>query len=89
MAKHLSIELGSANFPFCESCKKSVDKADLKNVNATSVEIWVHCHGKEDYCRIEFPFRIEGDPLEDERANWAIKRAMADYVAFGASHYER
>lgn len=88
LAKQFSVSIQGHTWPHCETCQKSVDAADLKNVNATSLEIWVKCHGKEDFCRIEFPFRIQGDPLEDDRANWAIKRAMADYCAFSRSHEE-
>jgi hypothetical protein len=70
------------NWPLCLTCGREVEASELKNVNATSIEVWARCHGQEDFCRILFPFRIEGDPLEDERANWAIKRAMADFSPF-------
>ena len=72
----------SRNWPLCLTCGREVEAAELKNVNQISCEIWARCHGQEDHYTVKFPFRIEGDPLEDERANWAIGRAMGDFTPF-------
>lgn len=78
------------SWPVCGTCRYEVEAVELKDMTATSCELWARCHGKEDHCKVRFPFRIEGDPLEDERANWAIKRAMADYTPFTTTDvYER
>lgn len=69
-------------WPVCLTCRTEVEAAELKNFCMTSVEIWARCHGKEDFYKVFFPFRIDGDPIEDERANWAIKRALHDGVFF-------
>ncbi len=82
-------------WPLCLTCFKEVDSADLVEVTQTSCVILSKCyHIKptdpvpdgmkpfEDYYKVFFPFRIEGDPLIDERANWAIKRAMHDHCPF-------
>lgn len=70
------------SWPLCLTCGREVSAVELKNVNSTSVEIWARCHGKEDYYKVVFPYRVDGDPLEDERANWAIKRALHDFCPF-------
>lgn len=70
------------NWPVCLTCGQPVDATELKNVNAFSCELWAKHHGAEDWHRVDFPFRIEGDPLEDDRANWAIQRAMKDACFF-------
>jgi len=80
-------------WPLCLTCFKEVDACELKNVNDISCEILAKCsHGTdkvyEDYYKVLFPFRCDGDPLEDERANWAIKRAMHDFCPFNPSHME-
>lgn len=72
----------------CFVCKGNVEACRLEHGNNTSIEIWVRCHGKEDCCRIEFPYRLRNDFLESDNANWSIKRAMADWVAFDNSHQE-
>ncbi len=81
-------ERTSNDWPICLQCGKEVDAAQLENVNQLSCEIRVKCHGKEDFYRVNFPYRIDGDVLSDDRANWAIKRAMADFCAFSRSHEE-
>lgn len=67
-----------ANWPICMTCGREVDAVDLKNINRTSVEIWARHHGAEDFYRVEFPFPLDGDPLDDDRNNWALQRAMKD-----------
>jgi len=76
--------------PFCHCCQQSVEACSLEHVSNKSLEIKVRCHGKEDSCKIDFPFRLRADALEaDGDGAWAIKRAMADYVAFQDSHTEK
>ena len=70
------------SWPVCMTCRQECDAAELKNFCMTSVEIWAKHHGKEDFYKVFFPFRIDGDPVEDDRANWALKRAMHDGVFF-------
>lgn len=85
----------SRNWPLCLTCGREVEAVDLKNVNASSMEIWASCSHRgekvppdEDYYRVVFPFRIDGDVLEDERANSFLKRAMHDFCPFPRSHRE-
>jgi hypothetical protein len=66
----------------CLTCLKDVEAAELKDFNAESCEVWARCHGAEDFMVVRFPFRLEGNPMEDERANFAIRRAMADAAFF-------
>lgn len=66
------------NWPLCMTCGRPVDAAELKDVNAHGCVIWAKHHGQEDYYKVTFPFRIEGDPVDDERANLVIQRAMRD-----------
>ncbi len=78
-------------WPLCMTCFKEVDACELKDVCQTSCEIVSRCsHGTdkvyEDSYKVIFNFRTEGDPLEDERANWAIKRAMHDQCPFNTAH---
>lgn len=70
------------NWPLCLTCGRPVDSAELKDVNRHSATIWASHHGQEDYYKVTFPFRIEGDPLDDERANLVIQRAMRDGTFF-------
>lgn len=85
------------NWPLCLTCGADVDSVELANANQLSVEIVAKCRHIsktasdeeyertkpfEDYYRVVFPFRIEGDPLKDDRANWAVNRAMGDFCAF-------
>lgn len=83
------------NWPLCLTCGREVESVELKNVNQVSCEIWASCSHRgdkdppeEDYYKIRFPFRIDGDPLEDERANIVIKRAIHDFCPFPLSHQE-
>lgn len=83
------------NWPLCLTCGREVEAVDLRNLNATSVEIWAQCSHRgekeppaEDYYRVVFPFRIEGDPMEDERYNSIVKRAMGDFCPFPRTHRE-
>ena len=66
----------SRKWPLCLTCGREVEAVELKNVNSLSVELWARCHGAEDYYVVKFPFRIEGDPMENEKANWAVNAAM-------------
>src|SRR5688572_20406654 len=79
----------SRNWPLCLTCGREVEAVDLKNVNATSMEIWASCSHRgemeppaEDYYRVVFPFRIEGDVLSDERTNTFLNAAMRDFCPF-------
>lgn len=77
------------NMPLCHACQRNVDAVKLEHVSNKSLEIRVRCHGKEDSCRVDFPFRLRPDAMEAEGDGaWATKRAMADYVAFQESHTE-
>lgn len=64
------------NWPLCMTCGRPVDAAELKDVNAFSCVIYAKHHGAEDWYKVNFPFRVEGDPLQDERANATIQAAM-------------
>ena len=72
----------TSNWPLCLTCRADVEASELKDVSRTGATIWARCHGKEDYYRVMFPFPVEGDPLEDERSNVVINRAMHDGVFF-------
>lgn len=72
----------SRKWPLCITCGREVEAVELKNWNSKSVELWARCHGAEDYYTVSFPFRIEGDPLEDERANMNVASAMRDFAPF-------
>lgn len=78
-------------WPLCLTCFKEVEECSLQNVNDVSCEILAKCsHGgdkvHEDFYKVIFGFRAEGDPLTDPRANWAIKRAMHDFSPFEPTH---
>ncbi len=86
-------------WPLCLTCFKEVDACELRNQNTVSVEIWASCsHGDtspnakrfEDFYKVTFPFRLDGDPFEDSeegrRNNWAVKRAMHDFSPFDPTH---
>lgn len=71
------------SWPLCMTCNREVEAVELKNVNSTSCELWARCHGgQEDYYKVIFPFRLEGDPLENEDANFAVASAMKAAVMF-------
>lgn len=72
----------SRRWPLCQTCGREVEAVELKNINSHSIELWAKHHGKEDFMRIEFPYRIEGDPLVDEQANAQIRQAMTSAVMF-------
>jgi hypothetical protein len=83
------------NWPLCLTCGREVEAVDLRNVSAGSVEIWASCSHRdklsrpaEDYYRVVFPFRIDGDVLADGTANDFLKRAMHDFCPFPLSHRE-
>lgn len=85
----------SRNWPLCLTCGREVEAVDLKNVNSTGIDIWASCSHRgeknppaEDYYRVTFPFRIDGDVLADERANTFLKRAMHDFCPFPRHHEE-
>lgn len=85
----------SRNWPLCLTCGREVEAVDLRNVNSLGVELWASCSHRgekeppeEDYYKVVFPFRIDGDVLEDERANTFLKRAMHDFCPFPLSHRE-
>jgi hypothetical protein len=72
----------SRKWPLCLTCGREVEAVEMKDCNQHSVELWARCHGAEDFYRVEFGFRVEGDPMEDERANWAVAAAMRDFCPF-------
>ncbi len=83
------------SWPLCLTCGREVDAVDLKNVNSHSIDIWASCSHRgeknppdEDWYKVVFPFRVEGDPLSDERANTFLKRAMHDFCPFPKNHRE-
>lgn len=73
----------SRKWPLCLTCGREVEAVELKNVNSLSVELWARCHGQEDFYTVKFPYRVDGDPMEDEKANWSINAAMRDFCPFG------
>ena len=84
-------ERTTRNWPLCLTCFKEVDACELKDVNPTSCEIVVRCYHGTDTChedsyKVNFGFRCDDDPLENERANWAIKRALHDMCPFQQNH---
>ena len=73
------------DWPLCLTCGRDVQAAELRNINNNSCEVWAKCHGQEDYIKVVFPFRVEADKvggIDDERATWAFKRALADFCPF-------
>ncbi len=70
------------SWPLCNTCGREVEATELKNWNANGVEIWAKCHGAEDWQFIEWPARIDGDPLKDQRANDCIRTAMMTACLF-------
>lgn len=78
-------------WPLCMTCFKEVSACELRDVSPTGCEIWARCdHGTgtdhEDYHRVKFPARTDGDPLADDRNNWQLKRAMHDACFFEPEH---
>lgn len=79
----------SRTMPVCMTCGTEVEAVELKNCNAWSVELWARCHGQEDFYTVKFPFRMEGNPLEDERANANIKLAINSFMPFDPTKPEK
>ncbi len=74
-------DIQTSNWPVCQHCHRDVDSVELKNENSWSVELWAHCHGKEDYYTIKFPFRLDEGGEEMRQTN--IKAAMRTFSPFG------
>jgi hypothetical protein len=87
----------SRNWPLCLTCGRDVDAAGIRDLNRLSVEIWAKCKhlskdasdveyemakSFEDYYKVNFPFRLEEDPVKDERVQGIIQRAMGDATFF-------
>lgn len=70
------------SWPLCLTCGREVEAVELKDANSFSCTLWARCHGKEDFYIIKFPFRVEGDPLEDPRSNKHIQQAMYAFCPF-------
>jgi hypothetical protein len=71
------------SWPLCLTCGREVEAVEMKNANSKGVEIWARCHGgAEDWQFIEWPARIDGDPLKDQRANDCIRTALLSAVMF-------
>lgn len=77
------------NWPVCQTCGRTVDAAELKHEGTNSIEIWARCHGNEDFCRVEFPFKLDGSIEADGKTSWAIKRVMGDWMPFPTEHHEK
>ncbi len=75
-------DVRNSNWPTCQTCHRDVDSVELKNQNSWSVELWAHCHGKEDYYTIKFPFRLE-EGTGDEMRQANIMAAMRTFSPFG------
>ena len=82
-------------WPLCGTCFREVDSVELVEVTHTSCVVLSKCYHLgptspvpegmrpyEDYYRVFFPFRINGDPLADGDTGWAIKRCLHDHVPF-------
>lgn len=85
----------SRNWPLCLTCGREVDASEVKNVNQWGFELWAQCSHRgeknppeEDYYRVVFPFRIDGDVMANEIANTYLRRAMHDFCPFPRSHEE-
>lgn len=83
----------SRTWPLCLTCGREVDHVEVKNVNNWGFELWASCSHREtkdppaeDYMRIKFPFRIEGDVMADDRANIILGAAMRAFTPFPTSH---
>jgi hypothetical protein len=97
-AHHRKIDAGQAviighrtsrKWPLCLTCGKEVDAVEMRDVSNNGAELWAQCHGKEDFYKVRFPFRIDGDVMEDERANWYVQRAMHDFCPFNPTDVPR
>lgn len=80
--------MGSA-WPVCQLCGRAVEATELKNEGSNSVEVWARCHGKEDFCKVEFPFSLDGSIEADGKLAWAVGRVFKDWMPFDLSHVEK
>ena len=70
------------SWPLCQTCGREVQSCEIANVNSVSCDLVAKCHGAEDSYQVVFPFRIEGDVLESDDAQIAIKTALHGAVMF-------
>lgn len=82
-------------WPLCLTCGREVEACEMKDISSKGIVVWASCSHRgnknppdEDWYRVTFPFRIEGDVLSDERANTFLRRAMHDFCPFPRSHEE-
>jgi hypothetical protein len=70
------------SWPLCLTCGREVEAVELKHVNAHGCELWAKCHGAEDFYKITFPYRVDGDPMADQTCNDNIRAAMLAFTPF-------
>ena len=69
------------NWPVCQTCLRDVEAVEMKNYNSFGVELWARCHGKEDYYKVVYPFRME----DDGQIEYQIQVAMRAFRPFDQS----
>ncbi len=70
-----------SNWPKCGTCNREVEAVELKNQNSFGVELWARCHGKEDYYKVVYPYRITDDDMAADQ----IRVAMNAFMPFQIS----
>ena len=71
------------NWPVCQTCRRDVESVELKEQNSFGVVIWARCHGKEDYYKVVYPYRI--DESDEEQLQAQIRTAMNAFLPFQTS----
>ena len=67
------------NWPVCQTCGRDVEAVDMKDQNSFGVVLWARCHGKEDYYKVTFPYRLEDDDQIHDQIQVAM-RAFRPFV---------
>lgn len=75
-------DVNTGGWPICGTCRREVEAVELKNQNTFGVELWARCHGKEDYYKVVYPYRIDGD---EEAVQDNIRVAMRAFAPFQTS----
>lgn len=74
-------DVNTGNWPICATCRREVEAVELKNQNSFGVELWARCHGKEDFYKVEYPYRlVDDDMIQDQ-----IRVAMNAFRPFDPS----
>lgn len=74
-------DINNSGWPRCQTCRRDVEAVELKNQNSFGVELWARCHGKEDYYKVVYPYRIEDDDMVADQ----IRIAMNAFAPFQVS----